>query len=34
VSGGHEWPVWRQLWELFLDGLAYGGPLHAGTPGD
>lgn len=34
VNGGHEWPVWRQLWELFLDGLAYGGPLHAGTLGD
>jgi enterochelin esterase-like enzyme len=19
VPGGHEWPVWRQLWENFLN---------------
>jgi enterochelin esterase-like enzyme len=19
VPGGHEWPVWRTLWERFLD---------------
>jgi pimeloyl-ACP methyl ester carboxylesterase len=19
IHGGHEWPVWRQLWENFLD---------------
>ena len=19
VPGGHEWPVWRRLWERFLD---------------
>jgi enterochelin esterase-like enzyme len=19
VSGGHEWPAWRRLWENFLD---------------
>jgi pimeloyl-ACP methyl ester carboxylesterase len=22
VDGGHDWPVWRRLWELFLDRLA------------
>jgi hypothetical protein len=32
VDGGHEWPVWRRLWGLFLDGLATGGLRHAGTP--
>jgi pimeloyl-ACP methyl ester carboxylesterase len=21
ISGGHDWPVWRRLWELFLDLL-------------
>ena len=31
VDGGHEWPVWRRLWELFLDGVANGRLLHAGT---
>jgi len=33
VDGGHEWPVWRQLWELFLDGLATGELLRAGISG-
>jgi pimeloyl-ACP methyl ester carboxylesterase len=33
VDGGHEWPVWRQLWELFLDRLATGELLHEGTSG-
>jgi pimeloyl-ACP methyl ester carboxylesterase len=30
VDGGHEWPVWRRLWELFLDGVATGGLRRAG----
>ncbi len=33
VEGGHEWPVWRRLWELFLDGLGGGGLLPARTSG-
>jgi len=24
IPGGHEWPVWRRLWDMFLD-------LHIGT---
>jgi pimeloyl-ACP methyl ester carboxylesterase len=28
IPGGHDWPVWRRLWELFLDQLAASG----GTP--
>ena len=29
VDGGHDWPTWRRLWDLFLDRFA--GPL-AGPP--
>jgi len=31
--GGHDWPVWRELWENFLDGRLRGAqalnPLHS-----
>jgi pimeloyl-ACP methyl ester carboxylesterase len=33
VDGGHEWAVWRRLWELFLDDVATGGFRRAGTSG-
>jgi pimeloyl-ACP methyl ester carboxylesterase len=33
IDGGHEWPVWRQLWGLFLDGLHNGDAYNARTAG-
>ncbi len=29
LPGGHDWPVWRQLWEKFLDAH-----WPDGTPGE
>jgi enterochelin esterase-like enzyme len=31
VPGGHDWPVWRQLWDNFLDTRL--GALRSGPPG-
>jgi pimeloyl-ACP methyl ester carboxylesterase len=31
IPGGHEWPVWRALWGLFLDQLGERGALPAET---
>ncbi len=30
IDGGHEWPVWRQLWNIFLDRQAQRG--HTASP--
>ena len=24
IEGGHDWPIWRQLWDLFLERCATG----------
>ena len=29
VDGGHAWPVWLRLWELFLDRHAHAAAAHA-----
>jgi len=31
VPGGHDWPVWRQLWDNFLDTRL--GALRSSAPG-
>jgi pimeloyl-ACP methyl ester carboxylesterase len=33
IDGGHEWPVWRQLWGLFLDRLLNDDAQNARTAG-
>jgi hypothetical protein len=31
IEGSHEWPVWRQLWDIFLDRQAQGAYAAAST---
>jgi pimeloyl-ACP methyl ester carboxylesterase len=32
IAGGHDWPVWRALWDRFLDALAGGANAGGANP--